>query len=149
MSIRARVAFGLVCVDRAVDELGLRGKWIDQRLRGLWWYTAAANLSAWGCKVGVEELEQVYGSTVNHDSLELLSQMFAELDEIGGGNLFGGFRDEYTRVPTLNLVRLLTSRGIPIPPPKPFIRISPRKWSDAWGAPFSAAQLEALLHESE
>jgi hypothetical protein len=51
-----------------------------------------------------------------------LYRVMRQLDEIGGGNLHGGFRNEYTLIPSLELCRLLSSRRIVLPPRRPFIR---------------------------
>ncbi len=149
MSIRARVAFGLVCVERAVRRFGVDGERMECLLRGLWRYTDADDLSGWGCALDAEELAVACGEAVSRECLEVLARLFSELDEIGGGNLFGAFRNEFTLTPAKNLVAILIEQRIALPPVKPFIRVSPRRLWNAWGRPFAVADLRELLEQAE
>jgi hypothetical protein len=143
MSIRARVAFGLVCIERAIRQFGGSAERAEVLLNKLWEYTEAADLSSWGCAMDVEQLASAFGNEIPPSKLEVLSRLFKELDQIGGGNLFGGFRDEFTLVPTMNLLSIMSEHGIEPPSTERFIRTSPRRFWNAWGRPFSGRALRS------
>ena len=149
MSIRARVAFGLVCIERAMRQFGMDRNRIKLLLQGLWRYTEAEDLSDWNCAMDVEQLRDACGETVSLESREVLAQLFSELDEIGGGNLFGAFRNEFTLTPATNLVAIVVEHKIELPDPGPFIRVSPRRPWNAWGRRFEMAELRGLIGETE
>jgi hypothetical protein len=133
MSILARSAFGLVCLEQACSHLAIRSARLDALLQRLWRKVESGKLEGWSCDGEIEDVPA------------LLGQMLRELDEIGGGNLYGGFRNEFTLTPTLNLARLLETNGIPLPPRPPFSALSPRRWWDAWGQPIDVAELRQRL----
>ncbi len=154
MTIRARVAFGLVCAERACNHLGLSNDEVHRIFTSLWRYTSDEDLAWWGCKQTARDiLESADATLAMRDSL-FLYRVMGRLDEIGGGNLFGGFRNEYTLMPTLQLCRILTSRQVSLPPTRPFIRKGRRTilgipniflgWDYAWGRTFDGLNLREL-----
>lgn len=145
MSIRARVAFGLVCAERAFRHFAIREAVIDQLLKRLWSYTDAERLDSWGCRWEAAELIDEFGEGIPRAHGETVAHLLEALDEIGGGNLFGGFKNEFTLEPALKLVAILDEHGVPLPPLKPFIRVSPRRFWSAWGRRFTFAELQELL----
>lgn len=149
MSIRARVAFGLVGVERAARRLGLEDPWLDGELQGLWRYTEANDLSWWNCSADAEYLAEVFSRATPRERLEMLARMLNALDEIGGGNLFGGFQNEFTHTPTMDLAAIVAEQGVLLPPTKPFVKISPRRPWDAWGKSFNVAEMRRRLDQAE
>lgn len=149
MSIRARVAFGLVCVQRTVSKWGMEDSELNRLLEGLWWYTEREDLSSWGCTTLPEQLSPASIAAIPPERLESLSRLLDELDEIGGGNLFGGFEDTFTLTPTLNLAAILEQEGVVLPPTQPFIQINSRRLWNAWGEPFARAQLRQSLDQHD
>ena len=59
--------------------------------------------------------------------------------------MFGEFKNEYTLAPTLNLAAFAGELGASLPDPHPFVKISPRRWWNAWGKPFAWTELQKLL----
>jgi hypothetical protein len=154
MAIRGRVAFGLVCAERVCHHLGLTGDQVDRVFDDLWRYTSDERLDWWNCKSTAREILETAGGSVSMADCRFLYRVMRQLDEIGGGNLFGGYRNENTLIPSLELCRLLSSRGISIPPTRPFIRGSRRTvlgftiWSIGFGDPlgrrFDGRELRVL-----
>ncbi len=152
MTIRARVAFGLVCAESVCKHLGLSSDHIDETFTSLWKYTSAENLEWWGCRHHGRVILESSDVQLSMKDCLLVCRVMKQLDEIGGGNLYGGFKDEFTLVPTLKLANLLDSRQILLPPTRPFIQASSRLtfWgalnmtNGAWGRPFSGLRLRAL-----
>ena len=137
MSIHARAAFGLVCLERAAGRLDIRSPELDQLIQRLWSKLETGQLEDWGCGGAADDLPP--------PQRDAIGPLLHELDEIGSGNLYGAFRNEYTLIPTLNLAGLLKAQDIPLPPRQPFIANSPRRWWDPWGQAIDTARLRRDL----
>ncbi len=148
MTIRARVAFGLVCAECVYKHLGLSSDFIDETFASLWKYTSAEDLEWWRCKNYGRAILESSNTQLSMKDCLLVCRVMKQLDEIGGGNLYGGFKNEFTLVPTLKLANLLDARRILLPPTRPFIQTDSRfAWLgtyDAWGRPFNGQHLRAL-----
>ena len=157
MTIRARVAFGLVCAERVTNHLGLANPVVETVFDSLWKYTSSENLEWWNCKGTARNILETTDKKLPMRDVLLLFRVMGQLDEIGGGNLYARFNNEITLAPTVALCRILMLRHISLPPAVPFIAQSPRTlfgipnirlgWTRNWGKPFDGCSLRRIASD--
>jgi len=145
MSIWGRLAFGITCLERLCAAWSAnQGEGIRKVLSQFWsfWlFSKERRLDLWeeACDALLPEDFHEMPSLTGNLSLSWSQQMVlhAVIENvwlIGSGNLYGGFRSEFTREPTIKVISLLQNHGIELPDVQLFLK-SPVSESNGWGEP--------------
>jgi hypothetical protein len=145
MSIRARVALGITCLEKLCAEWGLLSGKMPDLLAALWGFTSSDRLDEWDGRVAAfvpetasELLVVIDQEFVAPQRLELLLEMLKAVHAIGGENLYGGFVSEFTREPTERALELMSKAQVPTPNVTPFAKSTVLECG-GWGRPRPAS----------
>jgi hypothetical protein len=122
LSIRARVALAITCLERFVDMLDARTSRLQSLIDHLWSYTNLEELAIWDEKqwqfrpesddpnlqaawFGFEHFEP--------GRYEQICLLIENVFEVATGNLYGGYDSELTMYPLINSLSILITLGKP------------------------------------
>lgn len=127
ISIVGRVAFGVTCLEHLCEKWNIKNQQMVELIELLWTFTSSNNLSVWESQINEILPDYTYEIPIKFgfefllkDKQETLTDVILEVIEIGGANLYGGFKSEYTIGHTLKVASLLENNNIELPDLKPF-----------------------------
>lgn len=129
----------VTCLERLCEKWQVGNQKIKELINLLWTFTSSNNLDLWDKRIRGFlphenwEVEFGYGFLYK-DKLETLTDVLIEVIEIGGGNLYGGFRSEFTMRPTIKVASLLEANNIELPDLEPFKKSKVTEFH-GWGNP--------------
>lgn len=131
ISIIGRFAFGASCFEKVCKDWGVRTSQIAEFIKLLWTFTSSNRLDLWEKDVlkylpeddDLISYDIKFGiGFLSHEQQLVMVDLILEIIELGRGNLYAGFKSEFTLVPILNIVALLENNNIILPNIEPFER---------------------------
>ena len=141
ISIRGRMAFSIVCLEAVAWKFKLN---LEGLLELLWAFTTSERLDEWEADVLQLVDYEAAGSYAQRFAFEhlgeptasLIGDLIEEVVEVGRGNLYGGYRSDFTAEPAATVADLCRELTGDAPDLTPFA-CSPATNDDGWGSPIS------------
>lgn len=151
ISIRGRMAYGLLCIEKAQRAFAVHSKSINTLLGDLWKFTSMKRLDEWeqeilpwrrfiaafedDCIENEEWREFAAEWGIGHLDLQRqkdLGRMLMLAEKIGGDNLYSAFNNDTTAAPLFELIEIMTDIGVPLPG-RGGVSMSKIEEKDGWG----------------
>lgn len=147
MSIRARMALSITCLDILLKEFSIHAEEKSALMETFWQFVEDSQLWKWDQDRRTNSLLMAIGDYIIHaenipadyscrNLPDFALQLIFEIDELGLGDLYGAVtgHSESTFDSLLNILHLMVAHGFSIPPLHPFLKSSFQD-NGGWGNP--------------
>lgn len=127
------MAFAITCLERVCTAWEIKSEPMDRLLGALWKFVSSKDLGEWLEEILPRALpvsdftpsecasEFAY-SHCSYEQKQIMCCLIEEVISVGEGNIYGGYRSEYTLEPTLFVAELLKRYAIELPDLSPFAK---------------------------
>ncbi|MCS1350886.1 hypothetical protein [Mechercharimyces sp. CAU 1602] len=141
ISIRGRLAFGITCLEKVCFEWNVRNTKTDELISNFWLFMEFLGYDDHDQKVydllpdddrpwvNASQLSYTY---LSEEQQRDLTELIDEVLLIGMRNMAGGFSNDVTLIPTLEVVRILEKNNIKLPDLTPFLKSKVTE-NEGWG----------------